>query len=392
MRTPIRSEGLLGSQYEHRAKDILSARFTFPPFTILNAREGAWQTRKRQWLDIGIQSELGRGYDGDAKTYQCGGGGDLYEEYKVRVAQRKPLVRGSNFSGVPHKAIADLDVYRHKEGRRLVKGNSVPGGGMLPAMPHRGWKYGDPIIRGGEHGRPVGPNGTPSGGTSVFDPVLCELVYRWFCRPGGRVLDPFAGGSVRGIVAGEMGMRYTGIDLSGRQLEANRAQAAAIGTKPVPEWIEGDALGCLLNQQHTHSRFDLIFTCPPYGDLERYSDNPADLSTMKLPDFRKAYSEIIKRACACLNNTGFAVFVVGDYRDKDGYYNNLPGVTIAAFEAAGLRLYNVAVLVTVTGSLPLRVTSQFTKSRKLGKSHQDVLVFAKGQPADFVETWEDVPF
>ena len=38
-------------------------------------------------------------------------------------------------------------------------------------------------------------------GTSIFDPVLCELAYRWFCPPGGTVLDPFAGGSVRGIVS-----------------------------------------------------------------------------------------------------------------------------------------------------------------------------------------------
>jgi hypothetical protein len=31
--------------------------------------------------------------------------------------------------------------------------------------------------------------------------VLCEIAYRWFSPPGGLILDPFAGGSVRGIVA-----------------------------------------------------------------------------------------------------------------------------------------------------------------------------------------------
>ena len=34
---------------------------------------------------------------------------------------------------------------------------------------------------------------TEVSGTSIFDPVLCELVYRWFCPAGGAVLDPFAG-------------------------------------------------------------------------------------------------------------------------------------------------------------------------------------------------------
>jgi len=39
----------------------LADRFLIPPFSVLNAREGWWQNRKRAWLAIGIKSELGRG-------------------------------------------------------------------------------------------------------------------------------------------------------------------------------------------------------------------------------------------------------------------------------------------------------------------------------------------
>lgn len=39
----------------------LSDRFMIPPFSVLNAREGWWQDRKRQWIALGIKSELGRG-------------------------------------------------------------------------------------------------------------------------------------------------------------------------------------------------------------------------------------------------------------------------------------------------------------------------------------------
>jgi len=55
-------------------------------------------------------------------------------------------------------------------------------------------------------------------GTSIFDPVLCELAYRWFCPIGGLVFDPLAGGSVRGIVAAKLNRRYISVDLSERQL------------------------------------------------------------------------------------------------------------------------------------------------------------------------------
>ena len=42
-------------------KGKLSDRFLIPPFSVLNAREGWWQDRKRSWLALGIKSEEGRG-------------------------------------------------------------------------------------------------------------------------------------------------------------------------------------------------------------------------------------------------------------------------------------------------------------------------------------------
>lgn len=43
------------------ARRTLADRFGLPPFSVLNAREGWWQERKRAWIAIGIESELGRG-------------------------------------------------------------------------------------------------------------------------------------------------------------------------------------------------------------------------------------------------------------------------------------------------------------------------------------------
>jgi len=216
-----------------------------------------------------------------------------------------------------------------------------------------------------------------SSGTSIFDPVLAELAYRWFCPPGGLVLDPFAGGSVRGIVAAKLGREYIGIDLSERQIAANRAQADAICTAgPVPLWRVGDSRDVAALAAETA---DFIFSCPPYADLERYSDDPRDLSTMDYPAFLAAYRTIIAGCCARLRADRFACFIVGDVRDtKTGAYRGLPWHTVAAFADAGLDLYNEAILVTAAGSLPIRAGKQFASTRKLGKTHQNVLVFCKG--------------
>ncbi len=225
---------------------------------------------------------------------------------------------------------------------------------------------------------PDGVN-VPVTGTSIFDPVLCELVYRWFCPPGGTVLDPFAGGSVRGIVAAKLGLEYVGVDLSARQIAANEAQAEGIcGDGLRPKWIVGDSANLAALAAGVEA--DLVFSCPPYFDLEVYSDTPGELSQMAWPEFLAAYRAIIAQAVAQLKENRFACFVVGDVRDKQGFYLNFPGETVAAFQAAGARLYNEAVLVTAVGSLPIRIGAQFTSGRKLGKTHQNVLVFYKGDP------------
>lgn len=217
-----------------------------------------------------------------------------------------------------------------------------------------------------------------SAGTSIFDPVLCELAYRWWCPQGGTILDPFAGGSVRGIVASKLGRPYVGVDLRAEQVEANIAQAAEICGDPLPDWRCGDSRR--IHEIAAGVQADFIFSCPPYADLEVYSDDPRDISTMGYPDFREAYFDIIARACGLLKRDRFACFVVGDARGKDGAYYGLVPDTVRAFQAAGLAYYNEAVLVTSVGSLPIRIAKQFEATRKLGKTHQNVLVFCKGDP------------
>jgi DNA modification methylase len=200
-------------------------------------------------------------------------------------------------------------------------------------------------------------------------------MYTWFCPPGGTILDPFAGGSVRGIVASCLGFEYVGIDLSEPQVEANRVQAEEICDGMKPEWHVGDARRMDLIVGDNQA--DFLFTCPPYGSLERYSDDERDLSTLEPKEFLEEYRGIIAKAAACLRPDRFAAIVVGDYRDKRGVYQNFPGNTVAAFQDAGMHLYNEAILVTAVGSLPIRA-GIYWRSRKLGKTHQNILVFVKG--------------
>lgn len=225
---------------------------------------------------------------------------------------------------------------------------------------------------------------------SVFDPVLCECVYNWWCPRGGQIVDPFAGGSVRGIVATVLGFDYWGCELRSEQVAANVLQGELITPDRPPIWVCGDSR----DEMQNSPKADFIFSCPPYGDLEVYSADPRDISNMPFPEFAAAYKDIISKSCDRLKENRFACFVVSNYRAENfGLLRNFVGGTVQAFQAAGLGFYNELTFATSVGTGMLRATRQFNGSRKIVKTHQTVLVFVKGDwrqaVAEYKSAWGD---
>jgi DNA modification methylase len=211
--------------------------------------------------------------------------------------------------------------------------------------------------------------------TSIFDPALCEVLYHWFCDEGGAILDPFAGGSVRGIVANYLGYKYSGIDIRQEQVDSNREQSMDI--LPIdnqPQWYVGDS-NELLND-NWNLEFDMIMSCPPYADLEVYSDLEGDISNKPYKQFLELYESIIAKSCKLLKVGGYACFVVGEVRDKNGFYIGFVPDTIKSFEKCGMRFYNEAILLNQLGNASMRANGNM-KSQKLVKIHQNVLIFKK---------------
>ena len=123
--------------------------------------------------------------------------------------------------------------------------------------------------------------------------------------------------------------------------------------------------------------FDLLFSCPPYYDLEVYSDNKEDLSNKPTyEEFLTKYKEIIKSCCSHINIGGFAVFVVGEIRDRNGYCRGFVKDTTDAFLDSGMRLWNEIILDQPSEDAAVRV-GMFKSTGKVVKTHQNVLVFAK---------------
>ena len=274
--------------------------FVIPPFSILDTRQGVWQSRKKDWVGLGIRSEVGR---------------------------EDNLVFSKNLNS-----------------------------GSLE-------------------------------GTSIFDPVLCEIGYRWFMPSnGGTIIDPFAGGSVRGVIAERLGYNYKGIELRKEQVDANYQNAEEIGCDISKiDWHCDDSLN--VDSYIEDNSSDLIFACPPYFDLEVYSDDEKDISNMDYDDFVNVYSEILGKFANKLKDNRFAIVTISDVRDKKGYYRDLTGVTKEAFKNKGLNFYNDIVLINQLGPLGLTARRSMV-NRKVVRTHQNVLVFFKGDVKNIKQDFE----
>jgi len=128
----------------------LSERFLIPPFSVLDARQGYWQERKRAWLSLGIQSELGRGHSPSTSARAKPGARPSYRE--IKGSSTSCSNKWEELKGVRHgrpAALAAIPERFERGARKRV--SAAPGGGLMPAMRLRKGK----TVRGDGRGREI---------------------------------------------------------------------------------------------------------------------------------------------------------------------------------------------------------------------------------------------
>lgn len=223
---------------------------------------------------------------------------------------------------------------------------------------------------------------------SLLDPVLAEISARWFMpEHGDKCFDVFAGDTVFGYVAASLGKEFTGIELRQEQADFNNQQTTEISAK----YICDDGRNVLEHIQPKSQ--DLLFSCPPYFDLEVYSDQENDASNQETyEEFYAILDTAFSNAIQCLNDNRFAVIVVGDVRNKkDGVYYDFPNDIKQTFKRNGMKLYNELILINPVGTAAVRA-SRSMNTRKVVKCHQNVLVFYKGDTGKIKDYFQELDF
>jgi DNA modification methylase len=207
-------------------------------------------------------------------------------------------------------------------------------------------------------------------GLSEFNPFVAKSIISYWSKPGDLILDPFAG-RTRGIVAALMGRRYVGYEISKKAYdtivgEINRFNLHA-------EIKNEDCLN--IKNINDSLEADLILSCPPYFNLEKYESAPGQLSDIN--DYRKFLNALEERIRACvlkLKQNGFAAFIVGDFR-KNGEYVLFHKDFIDLSKRCGLKLHDLIILQNIQFGIALHRFGSVRDIKQTSKCHEYLLIF-----------------
>ena len=211
-----------------------------------------------------------------------------------------------------------------------------------------------------------------TGTYSVFPIPLVEwILARYTQKPHSKVLDAFAGGPPRAIATSLMKHHYYGVEIREEQIEENLAVIKSLKLKNI-NYIQGD--GRYLEFDETD--FDIALTCPPYWNVEVYSDHKDDISNFPTYESFDAAMQMSAWAHAPkIKSGGFVCIVVANFRDKKtGAMIDFRGHTVENYIDAGFQFWQDIIIMNNFGSAAKRASNAW-RGKKLVVIHQHLLVF-----------------
>ena len=211
----------------------------------------------------------------------------------------------------------------------------------------------------------------PGLGFSEFHAGVTENILSYWSMDSSVVVDPFAGRATRAYVSSKLNRKYYGYEITPKTVKRVEEH---LNEHNVEATIYCDD-GCKMKQ--TPDNFaDLVMTCPPYHQLEKYESVDGQLSDLK------TYEEFLDMIELCGKNInrvlkpgGFCVWVCGDWREG-GKFRSFHSNSIDLFEKAGLITHDIIIMKNKSPFASMQIGKVAAK-RYTSKIHEYVLVFRK---------------
>lgn len=220
-----------------------------------------------------------------------------------------------------------------------------------------------------------------SSSMSEFNPDLCKFIIEYWSKPNDIILDPFHGWGTRACISKQLNRNYIGFDISQK---TNKDVKELILKQVVSSmWFDvkdnvfidlrcGDGLKL---EGINDNSVDLIFTCPPYFNIEKYESCAGQLSDIEeYSEFLKKLGEGIKVGYNKLKPNKFCIYVVGDWRKNDELVLFNQDV-VKLHKEAGFKVHDL--LIHKLNSASVIGCGKWEEKGFVTKSHEYVLVFKK---------------
>jgi predicted RNA methylase len=223
-----------------------------------------------------------------------------------------------------------------------------------------------------------------------FVPQVATQALRRFTRAGDLVLDLFLGAGTTAIEAERLGRRCLGVELKPDLVEQVRSRLpGAISTGQVVALAADSAapetarqVRQAMQEAWNQDLADLVILHPPYSDIIRFSDDPADLSNAGDDEaFLDRFRAVAGHAFDLLRPGRFAVLVIGD-KYRRGELVPLGFLCMQAMNHAGFRTKSIVVKNIVGNEIGKGKDSNLWRYRALAHGfyifrHEYVIFFRK---------------
>ncbi len=213
---------------------------------------------------------------------------------------------------------------------------------------------------------------------SKFNSEYAKRIIEMWSKEDDFIVDPFAGRSSRPLVSTLLGRNYVGFDVVNDNLKEAKEQYDKLkqdrklghlklihnSSEDIDKHLHGDVA-------------DMIMTCPPYFNIEKYESVDGQLTDIKLyEEFLQTYKIILDKCGHILKPGCFFVVVLANFR-IDGKFYDFCGDTKDILKKQKLLTYHDEIILEMSPAKRHPLYTQAITNLNCLKTHEYCLVFRK---------------
>jgi len=214
---------------------------------------------------------------------------------------------------------------------------------------------------------------------SEFNPTVAKNIISFWSEPKDIIFDPFSG-RTRALVSYAMDRAYVGCEVSKDVITYMSNKFTDLKLYDDDNFnvdiINDDCIN--IDNKYPDIQFDMVFTCPPYYNLEKYESCEGQLSDIKKYDvFMTELTRRLDVAVDKLKSGGYMCIVIGDFRRNRKYITLHSDLIQLMKQNDNIKLHDVIAIQNLPFATAAFYFGARRKYKYTAKAHEYLLIWKK---------------